>query len=94
MKRKVRVEPGQAYPLLGVRWYGKGAFLGEVVSSETTKASAFYAVPTGDFIYSRLFAWKGSFGLIPPGLSVSYVSGEFPLLKLIRLDWIVSTSSL
>jgi len=88
VKRRIRVEPGQEYPLLGVRWYGKGAFLREVVSSETTKAAFFYAVQPGDFIYNRLFAWKGSFGLIPPDLSGCYVSGEFPLFEVdpTRLD--------
>ncbi len=33
---------------------------------------------TGDFIYSRLFAWRGAFGVINTHLDGCYVSGEFP----------------
>lgn len=35
----------------------------------------------GDFIYNRLFAWKGSFGVIPPALDGHFVSGEFPIFE-------------
>jgi type I restriction enzyme S subunit len=75
----VSVEPGVAYPLLGVRWYGLGAFLRETVDSTTSKARILYWVTPGQFIYNRLFAYKGSFGLVTPELSGSYVSNEFPL---------------
>lgn len=45
-------------------------------------------VETGDFIYSRLFAWQGSFGVIPEELDGSYVSNEFPIFSVdvARLD--------
>ncbi|MDP9904805.1 hypothetical protein [Arthrobacter bambusae] len=80
----VKVVPGDEYPLLGVKWYAEGPFLREVVTSETSKATRFYRVRTGHFIYNRLFAWKGSFGLVGADLDGSYVSNEFPLFECNR----------
>ena len=81
-RSSVKVKAGSQYPLLGVRWYGGGPFLRETVSSETSKATSLYEVHTGDFIYNRLFAWKGSFGLIGEDLAGCFVSGEFPLFEV------------
>ncbi|MFE2105878.1 hypothetical protein ACFXAF_08410 [Kitasatospora sp. NPDC059463] len=80
----VRVAPGTEYPLLGVKWYAEGPFLREVVTSETSKATRFYRVRPGQFIYNRLFAWKGAFGLVGDDLAGSYVSNEFPLFDCDR----------
>lgn len=80
----VAVAPGEKYPLLGVRWYAEGPFLRETVTSETSKATRFYRVQPGQFIYNRLFAWKGSFGLVGDDLAGSYVSNEFPLFDCDR----------
>ena len=79
VRRPVKVEEGVEYPLLGVRWYGEGPFLREIGVGGTIKATKLFAVESGDFIYNRLFAWKGSFGVIGTDLEGSYVSGEFPL---------------
>lgn len=73
------VTSGAEYPLLGVKWYAEGPFLREVVTTATSKATRFYCVEPGQFIYNRLFAWKGAFGLIGDDLAGSYVSNEFPL---------------
>ena len=32
----------------------------------------------GALIYNRLFAWKGSFAVVPQGFDEQYVSIEFP----------------
>ncbi|NEB12240.1 hypothetical protein G3I32_25975 [Streptomyces coelicoflavus] len=80
----VKVASGTEYPLLGVKWYAEGPFLREVVTSETSKATRFYRVQPGQFIYNRLFAWKGSFGLVGEDLAGSYVSNEFPLFDCDR----------
>ncbi|WP_051710755.1 restriction endonuclease subunit S [Streptomyces sp. NRRL S-350] len=80
----VKVAPGTEYPLLGVKWYAEGPFLREVVTSKTSKATRFYRVQPGQFIYNRLFAWKGAFGLVRDDLAGSYVSNEFPLFDCDR----------
>lgn len=75
----VKIESGVEYRLLGVRWYGEGAFHRETVTRETSKATTFYRVVPGQFIYNRLFAGKGSFGLVLPEFAGAFVSNEFPL---------------
>ncbi|WP_257132607.1 MULTISPECIES: restriction endonuclease subunit S [unclassified Streptomyces] len=72
------------YPLLGVKWYAEGPFLREVVTSQTSKATRFYRVQPGQFIYNRMFAWKGAFGIVGNDLAGSYVSNEFPLFDCDR----------
>lgn len=73
------VQPEASYPLLGVRLEGKGAFLRETVSGTETSAARLNRVAYGDFIYSRLFAWRGAFGVIGHDLDGSFVSNEFPV---------------
>jgi type I restriction enzyme S subunit len=76
--REQQVDPSREYPLLGVRLDGQGPFHRETVLGTQTSASRLYEVHTGDFIYSRLFAWRGAFGLIEPELDGHFVSNEFP----------------
>ena len=75
----VKIESGVEYRLLGVRWYGEGAFHRETVTRQTSKATTVYKVMPGQFIYNRLFAGKGAFGLVLPEFAGAFVSNEFPL---------------
>jgi type I restriction enzyme, S subunit len=75
----VTLEDEVEYPLLGVRWYGEGAFHRETVSTATSEANRLQRVRGGDLIYNRLFAWKGSFAIVEPRFDGFFVSGEFPL---------------
>lgn len=75
----VKIANGREYRLLGVRWWGEGAFHRETVTRETSKATTLYKVESGQFIYNRLFAGKGSFATVSPDLDGAYVSNEFPL---------------
>lgn len=80
--REHRVDPSHEYPLLGIRLDGQGPFHRETVLGTETSATRLYEVKTGDFIYSRLFAWRGAFGLIGPELDGYFVSNEFPTFSL------------
>jgi len=73
------VQPESTYPLLGVRLEGNGAFLRETVAGTETSATRLNRVACGDFIYSRLFAWRGAFGVIGHDLDGTFVSNEFPV---------------
>jgi type I restriction enzyme S subunit len=86
--RECQVDPSARYPLLGVRLDGQGPFHRETVLGTQTSATRLYKVKTGDFIYSRLFAWRGAFGLIQPNLDDHFVSNEFPAFTPIsnRID--------
>ena len=86
--RSVRVEESSTYRLLGVRLQGNGPFVREQVSGMETAAVKLNRVELNDFIYSRLFAWRGAFGVINEDLSGCYVSNEFPIFVAddFRLD--------
>jgi len=82
--RKVRVEPNQRYTRLGVHWYAEGPFRKDEVLGETIRGTTLYTVEPGELIYNRLFAWKGSFGVISNDMAGCYVSGEFPVFEVDR----------
>lgn len=77
--RRENVQPDKEYRLLGVRLSNEGPFLRETKKGSDSSASSLFQVREGDFIYSRLFAWRGALGLIPLELDGCYVSNEFPL---------------
>jgi type I restriction enzyme S subunit len=78
VSRSEKVDPTKEYRLLGVRLDGQGPFLRETKLGSQSSAAQLYQVQNGDFIYSRLFAWRGAFGVIGSTLDGCYVSNEFP----------------
>jgi type I restriction enzyme M protein len=81
-KREEIVEPEKIYPMLGISLFGKGPFLRETLTGMEIKANRLSVVRSGDFIYSRLFAWRGAFGVIIPEYDNHYVSNEFPSYRV------------
>lgn len=58
--------------------YAQGLFVKDEKSGQSIKASTLYRVNAGDFVYNRLFAWKGSFAIADADADGCYVSNEFP----------------
>ncbi len=81
-KRLEELSPDTLYGLLGVQLSGKGPFLRERKMGSEIGASRLSRVEAGEFIYSRLFAWKGAFGIVPQEFDGCYVSGEFPTFAI------------
>ncbi|SMC21378.1 type I restriction enzyme, S subunit [Andreprevotia lacus DSM 23236] len=79
--RMERVDPNATYHLLGVRLEGNGPFIRETVTGAETSAGRLNQVQSGDFIYSRLFAWRGAFGVITDAMDGCFVSNEFPIFR-------------
>jgi len=77
-ERGETVDAAKEYRLLGIRLEGQGPFLRETLMGTQTSATKLFRVTAGDFIYSRLFACRGAFGVINKELDGCYVSGEFP----------------
>ena len=69
------------YPLLGVSLEGRGPFIRETKVGSEISSKSHQRVEEGDFIYSRLFAWKGSFGVITQETDGCYCSNEFPIFR-------------
>lgn len=82
-KRAESVDATKQYRLLGVRLEGRGPFIRETVLGSQSSASKLFEVEAGDFIYSRLFACRGAFGVIDESTHGCYVSGEFPIYQAI-----------
>ena len=76
------VRADRLYRLLGVRLEGKGVFVREEKLGRQIRARVLHRVESGDFMYSRLFAWRGAFGVIPESMNGAYVSNEFPNFKI------------
>ncbi len=82
IQRPTPIEPDEEYRLLGMRSQIGGPFLRETKRGSEISARGLNQVNAGDFIYSRLFAWQGSFGVIPEELDRCYVSNEFPIFAV------------
>ncbi len=66
------------YPNFGIYSYGRGLFPKPPIDGLKTSATRLRRVRSGQFIYSRLFAWEGAFGLVTDDYDGWYVSGEYP----------------
>lgn len=78
IKEREKVLKDQYYDMVGVKWYGKGIFNRETVLGKEMSSSYVYPLEPGTLVYNRLFAWKGSFAIIPENTQDKYVSNEFP----------------
>lgn len=74
----VKVDPGGEYPNLGIYSFGRGVFPKPPILGSATSAATLYRVRSGQFIYSRLFAFEGAFAVVPPEMDGAFVSNEYP----------------
>lgn len=80
----VSVQQGQSYPNFGIYSFGRGLFAKPDIEGMRTSASTLYRVKAGNFIYSRLFAFEGSYGLVGDQFDGHFVSNEYPSFELDR----------
>jgi type I restriction enzyme S subunit len=80
----------QNYSILGAHWYAKGLYTKDIKTGSQIRAKTVYRVEQGDFVYNRLFAWKGSFAIANSKNHNCYVSNEFPCFQ-INLDEVEPT---
>lgn len=78
VRKSFKVEPSKSYVSLGLRMYGNGVFARDSKLGSEIKGSTLYQVTAGQFIYNRMFAAGGSFGLVSEELAHGVVSNEFP----------------
>lgn len=82
VSRAVQIDPTTTYRLLGARWYAKGLYIKAKAAGSEIGAKTLYLVNEGDFVYNRLFAWKGSFALASKDTEGCFVSNEFPCFQI------------
>jgi type I restriction enzyme, S subunit len=78
VSRPESVDPAKTYRLLGAHWYAQGLYIKDTSAGSSIAAPRLYRVERGDFVYNRLFAWKGSFAVAAQEQHGCYVSNEFP----------------
>lgn len=81
-REPVRVDRMADYPNLGLYSFGRGPFEKPPIKGSTTSASTLYRVRAGQFIYSRLFAFEGAFGVVPERMDSWFVSNEYPTFEV------------
>jgi type I restriction enzyme S subunit len=74
----VRVQQDTEYPNFGIYSFGRGLFPKTPISGMRTSAETLYRVRAGNFIYSRLFAFEGSYGLVDDAFDGHFTSNEYP----------------
>lgn len=79
-EKKVRkqLDPDEDYQLVGVKWWGEGAFIREQKRGGEIKAKSLYEVRSGWLIYNRLFAYRAAFAILEDEHDGCFVSSEFP----------------
>jgi type I restriction enzyme S subunit len=82
VSRPEAVSPEKTYDVLGAHWYAAGLYTKETLTGAEIRAPKVYRVEAGDFVYNRLFAWKGSFAVATKVNHGCFVSNEFPCFRV------------
>lgn len=82
------------YPFAGTYSYAKGIFVGERKGGSTFALPKVQRIKTGDFVYCKIMAWEGAFGLVPEVADGCVMSGAFVVYEIDKnkinpefLDW-------
>jgi type I restriction enzyme, S subunit len=78
VKRPIQLQPEEEYQTVGLRSRGAGLFLKPPLKGKKIAAKTLFRVDTDDIVYSRLFSWQGSFGVVDDEQAGAVASGEFP----------------
>jgi type I restriction enzyme, S subunit len=73
-----KVQTDTAYPNLGIFSYARGLFKKPHIAGLQTSATYLNRVHAGQFIYSRLFAFEGAYGMVNDEFDNYFVSNEYP----------------
>lgn len=82
--RPYTLGPEEDANLVGMRLYGEGPFHRELKPAMQITKKTHFVINAGDVIYNKLFAWKGTFGIVPPAFDGMFVSDKFPTYELDR----------
>jgi len=78
----VEVDRLQRYHFAGVYSFGRGVFASVSKDGSEFAYERLSSVYTGDFIFPKLMAWEGAFGVVPPNCDRLVVSPEFPVFTV------------
>lgn len=78
----VGVQEDASYPNVGIFGFGRGLFRKPPIAGLTTSAKTLFRIRAGNFIYSRLFAFEGAYGIVDDEFEGHFVSNEYPSFTL------------
>lgn len=81
VERKFIIDDSATYNTVGVRWYGQGAFIREALMGMSIRRKQQWIIKSGDVVYNKLFAWKGSFAIADDVVDGCIVSDKFPTYR-------------
>jgi type I restriction enzyme S subunit len=73
-----KVQTDTTYPNIGIFSYARGLFRKPHIAGLQTSATYLNRVHAGQFIYSRLFAFEGAYGMVYDEFDNYFVSNEYP----------------
>lgn len=76
---RVSVSVEGEYPNFGIYGFGRGLFAKPPIRGSMSSAVTLYRATFDQFVYSRLFAFEGAYGMVPSHFDGYLVSNEFPL---------------
>ncbi len=68
-----------SYPNFGIYSFGRGLFTKPHINGLGSSATQLFRARAGLFIYSRLFAFEGAYGLVEDEYDGYFVSNEYPM---------------
>lgn len=78
------VDINGTYPNFGIYSFGRGLFRKQPIEGQSTSANTLFRVRAGNFIYSRLFAFEGAYGIVDDEFDGFFVSNEYPSFAIDR----------
>jgi len=82
VRREVAIDPLGTYRTVGCHLYGKGVYERETKTGVEIKASRMWAIDKDDLVINRIWAQKGSAGIVPNHLASAVVTQDFPVWVL------------
>lgn len=76
-EESVSVKPGEVYPQVGVRSFGKGLFAKPAISASDTTYRAFNRLYSDAIVLSQVKGWEGAIALTPTALEGMFASPEY-----------------
>ena len=78
----VTVQPNETYQFAGVYSFGRGVFKAQKKTGMDFAYPQLTRLRAGNFVYPKLMAWEGAFGIVPAECDGCVVSTEFPVFEV------------
>lgn len=79
-------DDAKEYQFAGTYSFARGLFLAERKLGASFGLPKIQVLRKSDFVYCKIMAWEGAFGLVPSGLDGTYLSGAFVAYEIDRKE--------